>query len=409
MLSKRAVWLTRLAVATAVGLVLVGNVAVLARHTSRHAPTVNTAAASLEAQPQSEVSSAPTVELASTQLATFKVEPVGTYLFPVDKHAVGSIDFDEDLAVQVFPPYQGKIINAFAQVGNRVERGQPLYTIDSPDLIQAESNLIGSAATLMTASKELARARDLYGHDSGGVSEREYDQAVSEDQTAEGNLKAARSAVRVFGQSDADIDRIIATRKIDPALIVKSPLNGQVTARNAQPGLLVEPGAAPPPFAVAPVTTKWMVANVLESDSPMYHAGQPVEVTVMAFPGRTFRGTISTIYPAVDPNTHRVTIRSEIADPSNELRSGMLADFVIQVRAPVRSPAVPTTTVVREGDGTMTAWVTTDRRRMTQRVVAIGLERDGRYQILSGLQPGELVVTQGGVFLSNMLQTPPTD
>jgi cobalt-zinc-cadmium efflux system membrane fusion protein len=87
----------------------------------------------------------------------------------------------------------------------------------------------------------------------------------------------------------------------------------------------------------------------------------------------------------------------------------MLADFVIQVRAPVRSPAVPTTTVVREGDGTITAWVTTDRRRMTQRVVAIGLERDGRYQILSGLQPGELVVTQGGVFLSNMLQTPPTD
>ncbi len=409
MISKRAVWLTRLAIATAVGLVLVTNAAVLATHPPRHGSQVNTAAASLGAWAQSEVRSAPTVELASSQLAAFRVEPVGTYLFPVDKHAVGDIQFDEDRAVQVFPPYPGKIIAAVAEVGSRVEKGQLLYTIDSPDLIQAESNLIGAAATLTTASRELARARDLYGLDSGGVSEREYDQAVSEDQTAEGNLKAARSAVRVFGKSDADIDRVIATRKIDAALVVPSPLTGQVTARNAQPGLLVEPGTAPPPFAVAPVTSKWMVANVLESDSPLYHIGQPVEVSVMAFPGRTFRGTISTVYPAVDPGTRRVTIRSELADPSNELRSGMLADFVIQVRAPVRSPAVPTTTVVREGDGTMTAWVTTDRRRMTQRVVAVGLERDGRYQVLSGLQPGELVVTQGGVFLSNMLQTPPTD
>ena len=409
MIRKRAVWLTRLAAATTVGLVLVANAAVLATHPPRHASGIDTAAASLGAQTQSEVQSAPTVELASNQLAAFRVEPVGTYLFPVDKHAVGDIEFDEDRAVQVFPPYPGKIIAAFAEVGSRVEKGQPLYTIDSPDLIQAESNLIGAAATRTTASREVARARDLYGHDSGGVSEREYDQAISEDQTAEGNLKAARSAVRVFGKSDADIDRVITTRKMDPALVVPSPLTGQVTARNAQSGLLVEPGTAPPPFAVAPVTSKWMVANVLESDSPLYHIGQPVEVSVMAFPGRTFRGTISTVYPAVDPGTRRVTIRSELADPSNELRSGMLADFVIQVRAPVRSPAVPTTTVVREGDGTMTAWVTTDRRRMTQRVVAIGLERDGRYQILSGLQPGELVVTQGGVFLSNMLQTPPTD
>ena len=156
----------------------------------------------------SEVGSAPTVELASSQLAAFTVAPVGTYLFPVDKHAVGGIQFDENLAVQVFPPNQGKIIATVAEVGGRVEKGQPLYTIDSPDLIQAESNLIGAAATLTTASRELARARDLYGHDSGGVSQREYDQAVSEDQTAEGNLKAARSAVRVFGKSDADIDRV---------------------------------------------------------------------------------------------------------------------------------------------------------------------------------------------------------
>lgn len=358
---------------------------------------------------QTEVSSEPTVELSPSQLAAFTIAPVGTYLFPLDKHAVGSIDFDENLSVQVYPPNQGKILTTLAEVGDHVDKGQPLYTVDSPDLIQAESNLIGAAATLGVASKELARARDLYGHDSGGVSQREYDQAVSDDQTAEGNLTAAQSAVRVFGKSDAEMDRLVASRKIDPALVVVSPITGQVTARDAQPGLLVEPGNPPAPYAISRVTTKWMLANVLESDSPLYHVGQPVDVTVMAYPGRSFKGTISTIYPAVDPNTHRVTIRSEIADPTNELRAGMLAEFVIQVRAPVRATAVPTTTVVHEGDGTMTAWVTTDRHHMTQRIVTVGLERNGRYQILSGLEPGELVVTQGGVFLSNMLQAAPTD
>jgi cobalt-zinc-cadmium efflux system membrane fusion protein len=111
------------------------------------------------------------------------------------------------------------------------------------------------------------------------------------------------------------------------------------------------------------------------------------------------------MYESVDPNTHRVTVRSEIADPTNILRPGMLATFVIRVAAPVRSVAVPEAGVVREPDGTMTVWVTTDRRHFTPRTVKTGLRRDGRVQIIEGLRPSELVVTTGAVFLSNMLQT----
>ena len=81
------------------------------------------------------------------KLNAIKIEPVETYIFPVERTAVGSIDYDEDLSVQVFSPYQGKIITAFANLGDEVQKGQPLYTIDSPDLIQAESTLIGAAAT----------------------------------------------------------------------------------------------------------------------------------------------------------------------------------------------------------------------------------------------------------------------
>jgi cobalt-zinc-cadmium efflux system membrane fusion protein len=347
------------------------------------------------------------VDLLPSQLDAIKIEPVTTCLFAVEKEALGSIDYDEDLCVQVFPPYQGKIITACSKLGDEVQKGQPLYTIDSPDLVQAESSLIGAAATFALTSKELARAKDLFG--ANGVSEREIEQATSDQQTAEGALKAARDAVRLFGKTEAEIDQIAATRKIDPALVVLSPLTGRVTARNAQPGLLVQPGNAPAPYSVADLSTKWMVANVTETDSPLFRAGQPVQARVMAHAGRVFEGKISRLGAAVDPNTHRVMVRCEIADPKDELRPGMLASFVIRVQEPVESAAIPMNGVVREGDGTMSAWVTTDRRRFFQRNIKIDLQRDGQYQVLEGLKRGQLVVADGAVFLSSMLHASPSD
>jgi cobalt-zinc-cadmium efflux system membrane fusion protein len=347
------------------------------------------------------------VELAPSQLNAIKIQPVGTYEFPLEKGAVGSIDYDEDLSVQVLSPYQGKILTPLANLGDEVQKGQPLYTIDSPDLIQAESSLIGAAASFALTTKELARAKELYG--TNGVSEREIEQAASDQQTAEGALKAARNAVRLFGKTEQEIDQIAASRKIDPALVVRSPVTGRVTARNAQPGLLVQPGSAPAPYSVADLTVKWMVASVTESDSPLLHVDQPLQAKVMAFGDRVFEGRISKMGAAVDPTTHRIMVRCEIADPKAELRPGMLANFLIRVRDPIQSVAIPMTGVVRNGDGTMAAWVTTDRLRFTQRIVTVGLQKDGRYQITEGLKSGELAVTDGAIFLSNLLQAPPTD
>jgi cobalt-zinc-cadmium efflux system membrane fusion protein len=345
-----------------------------------------------------------TIELSASQLQAIKIETVGTYPFPVENETVGNIDFDEDLSVQVFPPYQGTIIDTFGEVGNDVKKDQPLYTIKSPDLIQAESTLIGAAATFELNNKELARAKNLSG--TNGVSVRELEQATSDQQTAEGALKAARDAVRVFGKTDAEIDQMISSRKIDPALVVHSPISGRITARNAQPGFFVQPGSATAPYSVADVTIKWMLASVVEADIPHFQLGQPVQAQVTAYPNRVFRGIVSKIYATADPNTHRVTIRSEISDPKAELLPGMLANFVIRVQPPTEAIDIPENGVVREGDGSMTAWVTTDRRRFSQRIVKTGLRRDGKVQILEGLQRGELVVSDGAIFLSNMLQAP---
>lgn len=163
---------------------------------------------------------------------------------------------------------------------------------------------------------------------------------------------------------------------------------------------------------------RFLVANVHENDSPLIHVGQPIKAKMMAYPDRTFTGKVAalgvTAYddggnPAIDPNTHRIAVRCEVADPKNELYPGMLATVVIEVGEPQESVAVPKNSVVREGDSTMTVWVTTDRRHFEKRTVKVGLQQDGYDQILDGLNSGELVATDNAVFLSNMNNDTPND
>ncbi|MGA2245249.1 MAG: efflux RND transporter periplasmic adaptor subunit [Verrucomicrobiota bacterium] len=347
------------------------------------------------------------VELAADQLNAIKIEPVGTCRFPIEKEAVGNIDFDDDLSVQVFPSYQGKLLQTFAELGDYVQKGQTLYTIDSPDLVQAESTLIGAAATAEVTTNVLARAQTLYG--TNGVSKAELEQDVAAEKTAEGAVKAARDAVRIFGKTDVEMDRIIATSKIDPSMDVLSPLTGRITSMSAPPGYLVQPGTAPAPCSVADLTIKWLLAYVSESDSPALQVGQSLKATVMALPGRVFEGKITRLGATVDPNTRRVMVRCEIPDPNNELTPGMLATFVIQIQDPLEAIALPASGVVREGDGTFSAWITTDRKHFKQRIVIPGMREDGEVQILEGLRIGEQAVTDGAVFISNILFAPPSD
>ena len=89
---------------------------------------------------------AQTLQLSETQMGSVKVERAGERVFPIETAAVGGIDFNEDMSVQVFTNYQGRIIQLFAEVGDDVNKGKALFTIDSPDLLQAESTLIAAAA-----------------------------------------------------------------------------------------------------------------------------------------------------------------------------------------------------------------------------------------------------------------------
>ena len=342
-----------------------------------------------------------TVDLSEKQAASLKIGPVASREFALLKTAVGTIDFNENLLVQVFSQYQGKILKAFYNIGDEVQAGNVLFTIDSPDLLAAESTLLASAGVLELQKRALARALNLL--KAGGSAQKDVDQSTSDQQTAEGNFKAAKDAVRIFGKTEAEVEQILVDRRVDSTLVVPSPISGRVVARNAAPGFLTQPGVAPAPFTVADLSTMWMLANVIETDAPAYKLGQEVEVTVPAYPDKVFKGHVTALGAMIDPNTHRQLVRSEIDDPEHLLRSGMFASFVIRVGNPVRSLAVPAEGVVREGDGTMTVWSTKDNRRFTKRTVKTGLQQDGWTQILEGLSPGETVVTDGAVFLSNKL------
>jgi membrane fusion protein, heavy metal efflux system len=321
--------------------------------------------------------------------------------FAILKTAVGTIDFNENMLVQVFSQYQGKILKAFYNIGDEVKAGDVMFTIDSPDLLQAESALLAAAGVLELHKKALARALNLL--KAGGSAQKDVDQATSDEQTAEGNFKAAKDAVRIFGKTEVEVERILTDRKLDSTLVVPSPISGRIVTRNAAPGFLTQPGAAPAPFTVADLSTMWMLANVIETDAPAYRLAQQVEVRVPAYPNKVFKGHVTALGAMIDPNTHRQLVRSEIDDPEHLLRSGMFASFVIRVGDPVRSLAVPAEGVVREGDGTMTVWSTRDSRHFTKRTVKTGLQQDGWTQILEGLSPDETVVTDGAVFLSNKL------
>jgi membrane fusion protein, heavy metal efflux system len=245
---------------------------------------------------------------------------------------------------------------------------------EDPTIVQAESTLLTAAANLELSGKELRRVRGL--GESNGIAQKELEQAIANDQSARAAVKAAYDALRALGKSDREIARMIAS------------------------------GAIPTGSAAYRV---WGLANVAESDSVSVQPGQPVSLTVMAYPERTFSGKVSRVYATVDPATHRVAVRAEIADPRRELRAGMLAEFAIRVSPAVQSVAIPANGAVREADGTTSVWVTVDRRHFAQRTVKTGARDAGWVQIVQGLQPGELIVTDGAVFLSNMLQAPPSD
>ena len=160
------------------------------------------------------------LDLNEKQVASIKIGQVDTASFVLERQAVGNIDSNQNFLTQVFTPYQGRIINAYSDIGDKVEKDQVLFTIDSPNLNAAESTLIAAAGVLKLQNRTLTCAEKMKAF--GGASQQAVDQSTTDQMSAEGALKSARDAVRIFGKTDEEIDKFILKRKADPRLVVKS-------------------------------------------------------------------------------------------------------------------------------------------------------------------------------------------
>jgi len=356
------------------------------------------------------------VTVDAEQAQRLRIAPVGLREFRDERTAVGRIAFNDERTTSIFAPFQGRVLRLLAKPGDVVYPGSPLLLVDSPDLVQANADLISASVAVRKAENQLSLAqrvatRQKLLYEAGAGAYKDVEQAASDFlnaqndlRTAQGQVTAARNRLRApFGKNDSEIAKIEATHQVDRVAEVLSPITGTVTSRKVSPGQFVRADNTDPMFSIGDLSLMWLIANVAEIDIPFVRVGQEVAVRVMAYPDEIFRARIAYVGASVDPAVRRLTVRAEIPNPDGRLKPDMFARFRILTGGPIQSPSVPVGAIAREGDGTMTAWVTTDGRRLVKRTIKVGLQQDGFAQILEGLQAGELVATESALFLGNIL------
>jgi cobalt-zinc-cadmium efflux system membrane fusion protein len=333
--------------------------------------------------------------------------------FHMQKPAVGQIAFNDDASTVVLAPFSGRVTRVIAKIGDEVKSGDPLFEIDSPEVVQAQTDLIAAVQGVEKAKSQVALAKKALDRQLGliadkATSQREVDQAgndrtiaESDLATAQGALAAARNRLRVIiGRDESEIERVERERVINPRITVNAPIAGTVIARKVGPGQFVRADSGEALYSIADLSVMWLKAYVAENDAPFVRVGQELEVKVLALPNHVLRARVIAVGAASEAATRRVVVRSEIPNPDRLLKAEMFATFRISISSDESSPCVPAEAVIREGD-VATVWVQREPQVFQRRSVKIGLEQDGRVQIRDGLNPGEIVVGRGAIFVDN--------
>jgi membrane fusion protein, heavy metal efflux system len=366
--------------------------------------------AATESPAQTPLRTSQTVRIAAEGMHRLSIVDVELCSFPSRKSAVGQIAFNEDASTTVLAPFSGRVTRLIAKVGDEVKRGDPLFEIDSPEAVQAQTDLIAAVQGLEKGRSQMALALSIAERQAGlyavkATSQRELEQAQTDRtsaqtdvRTAEGILTAARNRLRILGRSKAEVERVERERSIDPLITVTAPIGGTVIARKVGPGQYVRSDSGDQLYAIADLTTMWVKASVPESDIPLVRIGQEIEVSVAAILGRSFKARVIAIGAATDPVTRRVPVRSEIPNPDGVLKSEMFATFKIATGHGELAPGIATEAVMRDGDVT-TVWVERAPMLFERRRVSLGLEEGGQVAVREGLKPGERVVGRGALLL----------
>lgn len=365
------------------------------------------------AQPALARSGKETIKVPETQLRGLTIEPAQLIRFRVQKLAVGQLAFNEDTSTVVLTPFAGRVTKIFGKIGDTVAVNAPLFEIDSPEVVQMQTDLIAALNAVEKARSQLALTKRVLERQTSLVADRaaamrELDQAradhaaaESDLRTAEGNVAAARNKLRVLvGRTDEEMAKIERERWIDPLVVVRAPIAGQIVARKIGLGQLVRPDQTDPLFNIADLATMWLRAAVPENDIPMVRVGQEVEVHIDALPQSTFKARVTAIGSASDAVTRRIMVRSELPNPEQILRPEMFATFKIFVGDGDEWPAVSSEAIIREANRSF-IYVEAKPGEFQRRLVILGTEQNGRVAVREGLQPGEKVVGRGAIFLDN--------
>lgn len=365
------------------------------------APTAPAASSDLPLSSGAGGSSAPLADVVVT-LAPDAVARAGIVVAPVasgpsgtEVRLPGVVEPHAYREVKVTSLVAGRITRVSAELGAHVRRGQTLAQIYSPELAEIQTKYVSARARLEAHDRELQRTRKLV--EIGAASRQELERIHAEHAAQTAAVQSARAQLELLGVPAATIDALGTGSRVAATTAVPAPLDGVVTERTANTGLNVD--AATPLFTVVDLSTVWITADVYEQDFSRVRVGNAATVTAAAYPGLSLRGRVSYIDPQVNPETRTAKIRIEVANPRAELRLGMFTD--VMVTGPGASVAlVPRSAVQNVGDRTV-VYVAHPKEpgKFTEREVRLGQPSGERVEVIGGIGPGDVVVTDGSFFV----------
>ena len=339
------------------------------------------------------------LEPAAAEASGVRVEPAGLRALLPELRTTGRVAFNENRLAHVGPRSEGRVAEVKADLGAALTAGQAVAIIDSVELGRARADYLGARADLGVARAALDREDALLAEKI--TSEAEVLAARAAFEQARARTSAAAETLRVLGLGSREIEGLDFGSGTPGRVALRAPFAGTLVERHLQRGEYVSPEDTL--FTVADLSSLWIWIDVYERDLSRVHKGDEAHVTVEAWPGRSWAGTVTYLRDAVDPDSRTVRARIEVANPDGALRPEMFA--TVQLLDPHHDDAaadqvlaVPDAAIQRGADGPV-LYVQTAPGVYEQRAVRLGHRSGGFAEVLSGLQAGEQVVVAGSFLL----------
>jgi membrane fusion protein, heavy metal efflux system len=293
----------------------------------------------------------------------------------------GTVNPDIARTVPVVSLASGRVVEIRARLGDRVTKGQLLLRVRSDDVSGAFSDYRKAVADELLARKQLDRAKDLYAH--GAVPEADLEAAQDGEDDANVTLETTAEHLRLIGN---DPNRPTGIVDID------APISGVITDQQVTNAAGVQGLSSPNPFTISDLSYVWVVCDVFENDLPGVRLGEAADISLSAYPGQVLKGTISNIGAILDPTIRTGKVRIEVRNPGF-LRPGMFATATFHGLKKEVHAAIPASAILHLHDRDWVYMPTNDNKFRRGEVVSGETLPNQMQVILSGLQPGQKVVT----------------